>query len=112
MTGKHVAPPAGVLSPLQWGDEMAVRERLGEYATDVRTTRLTAQLKFPFSVAETIEFYRLHYGPTLKAFATLSEDAQAALRRDLENLYTRHNTAADGTTIIAAEYLEVVAVRG
>jgi SAM-dependent methyltransferase len=108
-TGKHVAPPVGVPSPLQWGDEATVRERLADQVSDVRTTRFMARLRFPFSVADTIEFYRAHYGPTISAFATLSEDAQAALHRDLEALYTRHNLAADGTTIIDAEYLEVVA---
>ena len=70
-----------------------------------------AALVFPFSVADTIEFYRVNYGPTLRAFAALSNNGQAALRRDLESLYDQHNGATDGTTNIAAEYLEVVAAR-
>lgn len=111
VTGKHVAPPAGVPSPLQWGDEAVVRERLDRYVTDIQSTRLTATLVFPFSVADTIEFYRVNYGPTLRAFAALSDTGQAALRRDLESLYEQHNVATDGTTNIAAEYLEVVAAR-
>lgn len=76
ITGRHVAPVAGAPSPLQWGDEATVRERLASRTTDVQTTRLMAELKFPFSVAETIEFYRLHYGPTVRAFAALSQEAQ------------------------------------
>ena len=96
---------------MQWGDEAAVRERFDRYATDIRSTRLTATLVFPFSVADTIDFYRLNYGPTLRAFAALSDTGQAALRRDLESLYDQHNVATDGTTSIAAEYLEVVAAR-
>lgn len=111
VTGKHVDPPAGVPSPLQWGDETAVRVRLDGHVTDIRSTRLTATLVFPFSVADTIEFYRVNYGPTLSAFAALSDTGQAALRRDLESLYDQHNVATDGTTNIAAEYLEVVATR-
>jgi SAM-dependent methyltransferase len=111
VTGKHVAPPAGVPSPLLWGDEATVRERFSGHGTDIRVTRILGELNFPFSIAETVEFYRLHYGPTLKAFAGLSEVVQAALRRDLEDLYTRHNKATDGTTSITAEYLEVVAKR-
>ena len=58
-----------------------------------------------------IEFYRANYGPTLRAFAALSDTGQAALRRDLESLYDQHNVATDGTTNTAAEYLELVAVR-
>jgi SAM-dependent methyltransferase len=111
MTGKHVAPAAGAPSPLQWGDEVAVRERLDAYVTDIRCTRQTAALVFPFSVADTIEFYRVNYGPTLRAFAALYDDGQAALRRDLESLYEQHNVATDGTTTIVPEYLEVIATR-
>jgi SAM-dependent methyltransferase len=110
--GKHVTPPAGVPSPLLWGDETTVRERFSSHATDIRIRRHSAQLEVPFSIAETVEFYRLHYGPTLRAFAGLSEVGQAALRRDLEDLYTQHNKANDGTTTIDTEYLEVIAMRG
>lgn len=111
VTGKHVAPPAGVPSPLLWGDEATVRERFSGHRTDIRITRILGKLSFPFSIAETVEFYRLNYGPTLKAFAGLSEASQAALLRDLEDLYTRHNEATDGTTSITAEYLEVIVKR-
>ncbi len=96
-TAKHVAPPTGLPSPLQWGDEATVHERLGADVKDLQATRHLVQLKFPFSIPETVEFYRVHYGPTLKAFAGLGETAQAALRRDLEDLYAHHNDARDGT---------------
>jgi ubiquinone/menaquinone biosynthesis C-methylase UbiE len=110
-TAKHVAPPVGVQSPLQWGDENVVRERLGNRVSDIKTVRVMAQLTLPFSVAETIEFYRIYYGPTLRAFAGLSTEAQGALRRDLEALYARYNQARDGTVSVAAEYLDIVATR-
>ena len=35
---------------------------------------------------------------------------QAALRRDLEQLWSEHNRATDGTTRYDAEYLEVEAI--
>jgi ubiquinone/menaquinone biosynthesis C-methylase UbiE len=110
-TAKHVAPPAGVQSPLQWGDETIVRERLGDRTADIKTARVMAQLIFPFSITETIEFYRTYYGPTLRAFAGLSPAAQDALRSDLEAFYARYNHARDGTVRIAAEYLDIVATR-
>lgn len=111
VTGRHVPPPAGVPSPLLWGDETAVGERLGKCVADIGMERILVSLEFPFAVPETIEFYRIHYGPTLRAFAGLSEAGQAALRRDLQDLYVRHNRNADGTTRIVAEYLEVIATR-
>jgi len=111
VTGRHVPPPTGWPSPLLWGDEAAVRARLGERVAKLAMERVLTSLEFPFSAQETVEFYRLHYGPTLKAFAGLPQTGQAALRRDLEDLYIRHNTNSDGTTCIAAEYLAVIATR-
>ena len=106
-------PPAGVPSPMVWGDEATVRARLRHGFSDVRFSRRIAMMRYPFPPAETVEFFRQYYGPTQKAFAALDPAGQAALRRDLVELQTAHNTAATpGTTEVAAEYLEVVAVRG
>ena len=105
-------PPAGVPSPMAWGHEATVRERLQIGFTNVRLTRRIALMRYPFPPAETVEFFRQYYGPTLKAFAVLDADAQAALRHDLVELQAGHNIArTPGTTEVAAEYLEIVATR-
>jgi len=105
-------PPAGVPSPMDWGDEATVRARLRHGFADVRLTRRIALMRYPFPPAETVEFFRQYYGPTQKAFAALAAADQTALRRDLVELQTAHNSAGTpGTTEVAAEYLEVVAVR-
>jgi len=105
-------PPAGVPSPMGWGDEATVRSRLAHGFTDVRLTRRIALMRYPFPPAETVEFFRQYYGPTQKAFAALEVSAQDALRRELVELQTANNLAkTPGTTEVAAEYLEVVAVR-
>jgi len=105
-------PPAGVPSPMGWGDEATVRSRLQHGFADVRLTRRIALMRYPFPPAETVEFFRQYYGPTQKAFAALDTSAQDALRRDLVELQSAHNIAkTPGTTQVAAEYLEVVAVR-
>ncbi len=105
-------PPTGVPSPMGWGDEATVRERLQHGFTDVRLTRRIALMRYPFPPAETVEFFRQYYGPTLKAFAALDADAQAALRHDLVELQTANNIAkTPGTTEVAAEYLEIVTTR-
>jgi SAM-dependent methyltransferase len=109
--GAHVTPPAGIPSPVLWGKDDVVRERFGDGASDVKTTPRIVKFAFPFSPAEVVELFRLYYGPTHKAFGSLDEDRQAALRKDLEDLWTKNNTATDGTTSVEAEYLEVVATR-
>jgi ubiquinone/menaquinone biosynthesis C-methylase UbiE len=109
----HLPPPAaGVPSPMAWGNETTVMARLQNGFTNVRLARRIALMRYPFPPAETVEFFRQYYGPTLKAFASLDATAQAALRRDLVELQTVHNIArTPGTTEVAAEYLEIIATR-
>jgi hypothetical protein len=110
--GKHVLPPPGVPSPVLWGDEATVRVRLREGISDLKMERrLYPSFAFPFSVPEVVEFFRLYYGPIERAFAQLDATGQEALRRDLEEVFSVNNRGTDGTTAIAAEYLDVSAVR-
>ena len=105
-------PPAGVPSPMLWGDEDAVRSRLSDGFGEVRCTRRLAMMRYPFPPAETVEFFRRYYGPTQRAFASLDVTAQAALRRDLVEIQTNHNIATTpAATEVAAEYMEIIAVR-
>ena len=105
-------PPAGVPSPMDWGNEAIVRQRLAQGFTNSRLTRQIAWMRYPFPPAETVEFFRKYYGPTLRAFESLPPAGQTALRRDLVELQTRHNSAKiPGHTEVAAEYLEVVATK-
>jgi 2-polyprenyl-3-methyl-5-hydroxy-6-metoxy-1,4-benzoquinol methylase len=105
-TGKHVSPPAGMPSPILWGTEDAARERFAGVVS-IQTVRRTIWFTFPFGTDDTVEFFRTYYGPTQKAFASLDENGQLALRKDLEALWAKHNTATDGTTKVESEYLEV-----
>ena len=109
--GKHVPPPPQMAPPVKWGDEATVRERLSAGTTRLETRKLTYPMIYPFPPAEVVEFFRLYYGPTQRAFAALDAEGQAALRRDLEELWTRNNVARDGTTHVDAEILEVSAIR-
>lgn len=109
--GKHVPPAPGAASPLQWGNETLVEERLGDQATELRCTPRTITFNFPFSPAATVEYFRTYYGPTLRAFATLNAEAQEALRSDLEQLWTQHNRSQNGVTQVDSTYLEVMALR-
>ncbi len=111
LVSSHVPPPPGVPPPALWGDETTARERLRDGISDLQLTFVMASFKFPFSPSETVEFFKRYFGPTQRAFATLPEDKQVALRRDLEQHWAQHNQASDGTTQVQAEYLEVVAVR-
>jgi SAM-dependent methyltransferase len=110
ITSLHVTPPP-MPSPLLWGYEPAARERLRHGFTRVRSVRRELIMEFPMTPPEAVEYFRAWYGPTQRAFAALDEAGQADLRRDLERLWNLHNLATGAMTRIAAEYLEVIALR-
>ena len=110
-TGKHVPPPPNMPSPVKWGDEETVRERMREGVKDLQLKRQMCRFQYPFPPSEVVEYFRRYYGPTQRAFAALDADGQAALRNDLERLWTENNKATDNTTDVSGEYLEVIATR-
>jgi ubiquinone/menaquinone biosynthesis C-methylase UbiE len=109
---KHVPPAPSIPSVMLWGDETSVRERLNDGIKELKLTKRTyPSWSYPFAVPEVVEFFRQNYGPTQRAFATLNDEAQKALRHDLEQVFSAHNRATDSTTRLEGEYLEVMAVR-
>jgi SAM-dependent methyltransferase len=111
INSQYVPPSPLMASPVQWGNPDIVRDRLGQGTVQLETTKRLYPMIYPFSPAAVVEFFRLYYGPTNRAFAALDEAGQNALRHDLEQLWERHNLAQDGSTHVEAEYLEVVAIR-
>ena len=110
--GKHVPPSPLMVSPLKWGDDATVRERLQGGVTKLVTTKRLYPMRYPFPPVDVVEFFRTYYGATNKAFAALDTAGQKALRHELEQLWSGNNRARDGSTHVDAEYLEVVAIRG
>ena len=104
---KHIAP-SGMPSPLLWGDEQTVRERLRSGVASLECSRHLYELSYPFSPADVVEFFRANYGPMTRAFASIGEEAQQQLRGELTDLWSRYNRATDGTTRVDAEYLQVI----
>src|SRR5215469_11412674 len=107
---KHIAP-SGMPSPVLWGDEPTVRERLRSGVESLECARHLYEFSYPFSPADVVEFFRANYGPVTRAFASIGGEAQQRLRGELTDLWFRHNRATDGTTRVDAEYLQVVALR-
>jgi hypothetical protein len=69
--------------------------------------------EFPFEPAAVVEFWRVYYGPTNRAFEALAAEPskQSALRADLDRLWTSQNQVTGGSTRVESEYLEVIATR-
>ncbi len=107
---KFIAP-SGMPSPVLWGDEQTVRERLGHGLSQLSLTKRQYLFSYPFPPSEVVEFFRLYYGPINRAFASLDDEGQAQLRQELETLWAAHNRAGADCTTVFAEYLEVIGVR-
>lgn len=116
MLALHVAAvpsPPGLPSVLLWGDDDAVRERFDPDLWRVSTTPRTITFRYPHSSAATAELFLRCYGPTVRTLEALDEGGQMSLANALTDHWVRHQRrdGAEGTTLVDAEYLEVVAIR-
>lgn len=107
---KFIAP-SGMPSPVLWGEEATVRDRLGRGVSSLNFTRRFYSFNYPFPPAEVVDFFRSYYGPTNRAFASLDQEGQKKLHSELTRLWTSHNRGGDEFTAVKAEYLEVIATR-
>ena len=104
---KYVPPPAGLASPVLWGEEAHVATLFAGRARVRRAERKMFMFRY-LSAAHFIDVFQRYYGPTHKAFAALDEERRAALASDMAALMRVHNRAGDAALVIPAEYLEIV----
>jgi len=107
----HVAPPAGIPSPMLWGSPSRMLELFGPGAAHIRCERRSYAFRYR-SAVHWIEVFRDFYGPTHKAYAALDAPGQERLTRDLTALLERRNVGGPRSLVIPSEYLEVVITRG
>lgn len=108
---RFVPPPEGIPSPLLWGNEEVVKQRLSQGTSSVRTTRRALNMEYPFSSKELVQFFRDYFGPTQMTFSRLDAKGQREYAAALESLWDENNLSAGPGTQVRTEYLEVVATR-
>jgi SAM-dependent methyltransferase len=112
LTSRYLPPPVELPAPTLWGDEAVARLRMSSNGVRVESTRQRPILfDYPFPPREVVQFFRDYFGPTKVAFSRLNEADQIAYRDDLEKLWSEHNQARSGKTLIQNEYLEVIGTR-
>ena len=110
-TAKHVPPPAGIQSPMLWGTEAHLRDLFGDQIESLEITEQTFTWRFE-KAEDFVTFFRLWYGPTLKAFAALDDTKRDALEVDLTELAKSHDRLGSGDAIaIPATYIEAIAIK-
>jgi ubiquinone/menaquinone biosynthesis C-methylase UbiE len=107
--GRHLPPPAGLRSPIEWGTEARLQELFGSDLAELRAERRVYVFR-DRSPEAWIASWRRYYGPILKAFETVGEAGAPALQADLLDLIGQFNRSNDGTAVIPSEYLEAVIV--
>lgn len=107
--GRHVPPPAGVRSPLEWGTETRIAEL---FQADSRVIEFNCKsFVFRFrSPEDWVDIWRQAYGPMCKAFDAVGETGRAALTADLIAL-ARDHSQDDTAMIVPSEYAEIVVHR-
>jgi ubiquinone/menaquinone biosynthesis C-methylase UbiE len=108
--GRHVPPPAGVASPVLWGTSEHLETLFGDDLAELRTERRQLVFRYPSAEAY-LDEWRRWYGPTQKAFEVVGAAGEAALAADILDLVARFDRAADGSMVVASDYLEAVIVR-
>jgi len=110
VAAKHVPPPAGLNPPSRWGTGEGLQELLGSRGASLDMKERETDFVYP-SASYMLELYRTWFGPTATGFASLDEAGQEAYAADLMALYEDWNQGPDGTVLIPATYLEVVATK-
>jgi len=110
---RHLPPPHGAISPLLWGEEATVRDRLQPGFDAVETEVVAVRWELRRGVAGAVEFFAKNSGPIQIMLGRLDAPQQAALLQDLEQLWADNNLAsnAENQTLISNEYLQVLATR-
>ena len=107
---KHVPPPVGLRSPIQWGTEARLRELFIGQISDLKVEKRFYTFR-DRSPQHFVEYWRTFYGPTLKAFDAVGDAGRAALEADMLDLIGRFDRAEDGSMVVPSEYLEAVIVK-
>jgi SAM-dependent methyltransferase len=104
-------PPEGFISPMLWGVEKNIHERLGAAgipAGHISCVRDTYIFDFDGSPAGFVDEFRNYYGPTMNAFAAAEQTGRAdELAKELVALFTAQNTSGNGTCSIPATFMRV-----
>lgn len=108
---RHVPPPAGLRSPMEWGSEDRIKQLFGDKISALLVQPKIYTFRFR-SAEEYVHFFREHYGPTLKAFAVLDSAEQERLKQDLTETVQRYDRrGGNGPIAVPGMYLEILAIR-
>ncbi|MDZ7676046.1 MAG: class I SAM-dependent methyltransferase [Acidimicrobiales bacterium] len=105
--GSYAPPPAGVPSPVLWGDRDHLAELFGD-AVELSVEERTFHFRFASPGAHTDYFCR-EYPPIVAALGRIDDQQADALGRDIAALAEDMNCSEGPGLVLPLDYLEVVA---
>lgn len=108
INNRHVPGPQGVPPSSEWGREEVVAARFEGLAADIRTDRRSLRLEHESPEAMRAWFEE-NAGPAVAARRFLPAEANEAIAAETLDLVREVNQATDGSVVIDAEYLLVIA---
>jgi ubiquinone/menaquinone biosynthesis C-methylase UbiE len=110
LVGRYLPPPPGVRPPTEWGTEKRLRELFAGSSSSMKVEVRNALFRYRDS-AHWIEVFSRYFGPVMRVLANVPEPKRGEFLRELDDTLNRFNKSGDGTLVVSAEYLEVVAVK-
>ncbi|MDZ7733187.1 MAG: methyltransferase domain-containing protein [Acidimicrobiia bacterium] len=108
--GQYAPPPAGVPSPVRWGDPDHLIGLFGDRA-EVSAPVRTFSFRFA-SADDHADYFCAEYPPVAAALSRLDDEEADALRRDVAALAEEMNVSGGPGVVLPLDYLEVVARKG
>ena len=105
--GKYVPMPEGTPRATLWGEEDAVRERLGGMAKSIEFERRT--IRHEWDSTEGFFEFSSNAGPSVARARALSDEDRARMKDEIVAVIDGFNQASDGRVAIENQYLITVA---
>jgi ubiquinone/menaquinone biosynthesis C-methylase UbiE len=106
---QYAPPPPGIASPMLWGDADHLTTLFGRTVSWTHTTE-TFTFRFP-SAEAFVDYFSVHYGPTLKALVAAGDHASELAAALIELARAGNRLPDTGPVAIAATYLASVGTR-
>ncbi len=104
--GAHLPPPPpGFTPPVLWATEPHLRKLFPDAKIEIKPVEL--KLRYP-SAEFWLQYFRMHFGPVIKAYEVVGEAGEAALTADLLALAARFDVSGDDTLVMRQDYAEVI----
>lgn len=108
---KYLPPPSqNMKPPTRWGSKEGVQEL---FKDRISLSQITTKSIFAYSPKPELMFerFRTYFGPVMRVYESLDENARENLRKDFIDSVERYNKSNDDTVVSESKYLEVVATK-